>query len=928
MALEPRLMFDGAAVVDADAALSEAQEAPIPAAPAPTQVREADPSQNNGKKDVVFIDTSVAGYKDLEATVNAGVEIQEISGGASGLAQIAAWAETHSGYDSISLISHGTSGAVQIGAATLADPLLADPVVQAQLAAIGHSLNAGGDLLLYGCDIAQGAGGRQFVDNLAAATGADVAASTDTTGAASDGRNWTLEYATGRIDADGVDGESWHGDLGWIGLGGAGFTSNGALSETLAVAPDGTLYLAYADYIDSSTVKATVKKYSSADGWTTVGDADFVSLTKGAENHSSFYGYFLSLEIAPDGTPYVAYRGTDYTARVMKYDGSAWVAVGGAVSEVYADYESLAITPDGTIYVAFRDYQQYTGAYVGATTTVMKYSNGAWTPAGTPGFTYQPGDYTNGTMSQTLAVDPDGNLYLAYLKVNPTYSIYVHKYSPETNTWTTVGDTTAVTTALNQGLSMSMAFAADGTPYLSYDFTWGVNGQSVGVMRYAYGDITSWDDDYNEIVTQGYRWEAVGTGVQAGSSYGSVQVAPDGTVYCAYTDLGMPGYTLLKAGVKAYDPVANTWVSVGPAGLSAGNAAHTSLAVGADGGVYLAYEDFSATAASGYGKATVISWVTAPQATSSNRVDAQTTKGSDGLDYTVTFNQEVAGVDASDFAVTKGAGVTGTPTISVTAVSATTYTVHVAGLSGDGTVRLDLNSSGTGIAAVSGGVAIAGGYASGQTYTLDNTAPAISGVTLNSSTYKIGQTITATITVASDADTYTLGSLSIAGHTFTGLTKVNATTYTATYTVQDGDTDLFAGSPAVSAVLADGAGNSNTAYTTAVTGPVTIDGHGPTDITLTGGTVTTAAGANATVGTLGTADTTSGDTFTYTLVAGTGGTNNASFDIDGNALRVGDPAALGAGTYGVRVRTTDAVGNWFEEAFSVTVSTNAAPTNG
>ena len=54
--------------------------------------------------------------------------------------------------------------------------------------------------------------------------------------------------------------------------------------------------------------------------------------------------------------------------------------------------------------------------------------------------------------------------------------------------------------------------------------------------------------------------------------------------------------------------------------------------------------------------------------------------------------------------------------------SGTTYTVTVNSLSGDGTLRLDLNSSGTGIQNGSS-VAIASGYTSGSTYTLDHTAP-------------------------------------------------------------------------------------------------------------------------------------------------------------------------------------------------------------
>jgi uncharacterized delta-60 repeat protein len=203
LALEPRLMFDGAAVVDAaHAAPDAAAKALIPDAPAAVEVRAADPTKDNGKKEVVFVDTSVADYKTLEAGVRAGVGIVEIGGSKDGLAQMAKWAETHNGFDAIYILSHGSEGALHLGTNTVTDTTLAAAAAQAELAEIGHSLNAGGDLLLYGCDVAKGSDGAQFIAGLAAATGADVAASTDVTGAAAKGGDWTLETSTGKVTSD------------------------------------------------------------------------------------------------------------------------------------------------------------------------------------------------------------------------------------------------------------------------------------------------------------------------------------------------------------------------------------------------------------------------------------------------------------------------------------------------------------------------------------------------------------------------------------------------------------------------------------------------------------------------------------------------------------------------------------------------------
>ena len=86
------------------------------------------------------------------------------------------------------------------------------------------------------------------------------------------------------------------------------------------------------------------------------------------------------------------------------------------------------------------------------------------------------------------------------------------------------------------------------------------------------------------------------------------------------------------------------------------------------------------------------------------------------LVYRVTFAEPVSGVDATDFSLTLSSGVTAS-IASLSAVSSTVYDVTVAGAAGDGTVRLDLKSSGTGIVDVAGN-AISGGFTTGQTYTL------------------------------------------------------------------------------------------------------------------------------------------------------------------------------------------------------------------
>ena len=88
--LEQRFMFDGAAADAAHAAQAH-ESAPPPPPPAVT-VRAAEPARDEGRKEVVLVDTSLANYKSLEAGVRAGVGIVEFDGSRDGLAQIAQWA--------------------------------------------------------------------------------------------------------------------------------------------------------------------------------------------------------------------------------------------------------------------------------------------------------------------------------------------------------------------------------------------------------------------------------------------------------------------------------------------------------------------------------------------------------------------------------------------------------------------------------------------------------------------------------------------------------------------------------------------------------------------------------------------------------------------------------------------------------------------
>ncbi len=308
------------------------------------------------------------------------------------------------------------------------------------------------------------------------------------------------------------------------------------------------------------------------------------------------------------------------------------------------------------------------------------------------------------------------------------------------------------------------------------------------------------------------------------------------------------------------------------------------------------------------------------------------TKGTGGLDYTVTFSQAVDNVVAGDFTVTKGAGVTGTPTISITAGStgSTVYTVHVAGLAGNGTAELDLTTY-TGIVSHANNSvhATTGFNGTANVYTLDNQIPVINSVTLAAGTYNpTTNNISVTIGIANDTNTFTGIAGTIDGYSLVYDSKT-ATTVTAHFLATSNGTEIASGGTVdvEGLVLTDIAGNANSAYSNATlsTTGVTLDTHAPTAITI-GGAATgiyTGVASATVVGALADTDaSTIGDTTVYTLAAGNGtnDADNAKFSITGGNLVVGGTALTAGTAYHVFLKAQDenGSGNSYTQAFTIT----------
>ncbi|KHT31972.1 putative Ig domain-containing protein [Pectobacterium carotovorum] len=224
--LESRVLFDGAIAATAtQAETGNSSDATASSHPAQTANHSAETASENStssdqnsathdittdvvlqavagetiRKEAVFIDTALTDYQTLVNSVPTGVDVFLLDSSKDGLSQLAAWAETHKGYDAIHILSHGNEGQVRLGNLTL-DSATAE-ARSADLAKLGTALTQDGDLLLYGCDIAQDTG-KSFVSLLSQLTQADIAASDDLTGAIAKGGNWQLETTVGSIETN------------------------------------------------------------------------------------------------------------------------------------------------------------------------------------------------------------------------------------------------------------------------------------------------------------------------------------------------------------------------------------------------------------------------------------------------------------------------------------------------------------------------------------------------------------------------------------------------------------------------------------------------------------------------------------------------------------------------------------------------------
>ncbi|OEK02996.1 hypothetical protein BFP97_16345 [Roseivirga sp. 4D4] len=289
----------------------------------------------------------------------------------------------------------------------------------------------------------------------------------------------------------------------------------------------------------------------------------------------------------------------------------------------------------------------------------------------------------------------------------------------------------------------------------------------------------------------------------------------------------------------------------------------------------------------------------------------------------VEFDEPVAGFSASDLTVSNGSS------SNFTTISNDTKWSFDITPTADGTVSVSLAA---GVATDNAGNASAEGTV--VTKTFDGTAPEVSSITRKDADQLNTATTSADFRVVFSEDVLGVDltdfEVALTGTTgaLNSVNQVDAKTYdvnvngisgqgTIGLNLKDDDSIL---DNAANKLGGTGTGNGDFA------GDVYTTNFLPTDIISTPSSIAENNAIGDIVGALTSTDADTEDSHTYTLVSGTGDTDNASFIIDGTNLKA---AAFfdfeSKDSYSIRVKTDDGNGGSFEKALTITIDNVLEP---
>ncbi|MCP2075571.1 UNVERIFIED_ORG: hypothetical protein J2Y77_005007 [Pseudomonas lini] len=747
MSLEPRMLFDGAvAATVADAAQPDAQPT-ADAAKAPTADQPSDNHAPQGQADateaavpgksVVFVDSRVKDASSLLQGVAPGTDVVQLDATKDGLQQIADYLDTHQGVSSVQIIAHGNAGDLWLGNSYLsADNVQARSEVLAQ---IGQDMNAGGDILIYGCYTAEGDRGLSLVNSLAQLTGRDVAASDDRTGL---GGDWNLEIATGTIESANVLSANAMSEYQW-GLATWTATNNlnsgiGSLRAALGSAQNGDIVTFNTSMTVALTQVLVVDKNITIDG--DLNNDNVADVTLDGQYRTQIMQVTSGTTATLDGL--VITRGM-VAGNGGNGGDDALVSQGGGI------YNAGTLTLRNVTVTA----NAASGGGGGGGVT-PQYAGGAGGGGGaiTGGTGGKGGDTLNSTGSNGTAGQggAGGGFFNIGGRGGSTTGGAGGAAYPGYSTGSAGG------TATSGGLSIGGGGGGDG-----YDDIGGAGGGAVGGI---YNDTgATLRIIGNSTISNNVGAGGGGGGGGAGGSY--LQAGGAGGV--GVGAIWNKGSILITA--ANFAALAGNVGGSGVGGTSAGTAGVSPASV-----------------ANVYGDGGTINTNYVPDETppTATVVVANTNLNSGGTStVTITFSEAVTGLTAADLTVQNGS--VGTLTSGDGGIT-WTGTLTAASDIADTTNIITLNN--TGVADLAGNAGV--GTTDSNNYIVNDTVAPTASIVVSDTALRIGETSTVTITFSEAVSGFTAADLTVANGTLSGLSSSDGgITWTATLTPDAAITD-------------------------------------------------------------------------------------------------------------------------------------------
>jgi len=200
--------------------------------------------------------------------------------------------------------------------------------------------------------------------------------------------------------------------------GGISDNSGDSLHPSVAVAPDGMPYVVWHDNSGGSSIdyEIYVRRWNGS-SWEEVGAS---SASGGGISDNSGNSKDPSVDIAPNGTPYVTWRDDsdgDYEIYVRRWNGSSWEGVGvgsasgGGISDnsSWSHGPTVAIAADGTPYVAWTDHSDGDSEIY-----VRRWNGNSWEEVGASSASGGGISNSGNAGIPSLAIAPDGTPYIAW----------------------------------------------------------------------------------------------------------------------------------------------------------------------------------------------------------------------------------------------------------------------------------------------------------------------------------------------------------------------------------------------------------------------------------------------------------------------------------------------------------------------------------